>query len=84
MRRWLDDSKDGCIYFSFGSMTRIETFPKHVLDVFYKSFEALKPARVVWKIVKPEILPPGLPSNVLTKSWLQQNEILSSYPIYQQ
>ncbi|XP_058790295.1 UDP-glycosyltransferase UGT5-like isoform X2 [Phymastichus coffea] len=76
VQSWLDESTDGCIYFSFGSMIRIETFPRHILNAFYKSFENVKPVRVLLKITKPEELPPGLPSNVLTRPWFQQIAVL--------
>ena len=58
-------------------MVRIESFPKHILDAFYKSFENIKHVRVLLKIAKPEELPSGLPSNVLVQSWVQQKQVLS-------
>ncbi|XP_058790423.1 uncharacterized protein LOC131663803 [Phymastichus coffea] len=76
VQKWLDESTHGCVYFSFGSFTRIETFPKHILNAFYKSFENIKPVRVLLKIAHPEELPPGLPSNVLTQTWFQQVPVL--------
>ncbi|KAJ8668918.1 hypothetical protein QAD02_000177 [Eretmocerus hayati] len=76
VQRWLDESDQGCIYFSFGSMTRIETFSKDILDAFYRSFENISPARVLLKIAKPEDLPVGLPSNVLIQSWFDQIQVL--------
>ncbi|KAJ8668910.1 hypothetical protein QAD02_000169 [Eretmocerus hayati] len=76
VQRWLDESDQGCVYFSFGSMTRIETFPKHILDAFYKSFANISPVRVLLKIAKPEELPPSLPSNVMTQSWFDQIQVL--------
>ncbi|XP_058810722.1 UDP-glycosyltransferase UGT5-like [Phymastichus coffea] len=76
VQKWLDDSKHGCIYFSFGSMVRIETFPRAVLDAFYASFQKLAPVRVLMKIAKPEVLPPGLPSNVMTQPWFSQLQVL--------
>lgn len=77
MQKWLDESKDGCIYVSFGSMVRLETFPKPIVQSFYGSFKKIAPVRVLMKIAKPEDLIPGLPSNVMTKSWLPQEQVLS-------
>ncbi|XP_001603733.2 UDP-glucuronosyltransferase 2C1 [Nasonia vitripennis] len=74
--KWLDESKDGCIYFSFGSMVRIETFPKPILAAIYATFKNIAPVRVLMKIAKPEDLPPGLPSNVMTQSWFSQLQVL--------
>ncbi|XP_058794059.1 UDP-glucosyltransferase 2-like [Phymastichus coffea] len=76
VQRFLDRSEHGFVYVSFGSMVRLETFPKHVLDVFYGAFAKIAPIRVLMKIVEPEELPPGLPSNVITRSWLPQIAVL--------
>ncbi|XP_058790297.1 UDP-glucosyltransferase 2-like [Phymastichus coffea] len=76
VKKWLDESTEGCVYFALGSMVKIETFPKHVLDVFYKSFQNIAPLRVLLKITNSSELPPGLPSNVLTQSWFQQMPVL--------
>ncbi|XP_012215174.1 UDP-glucosyltransferase 2 [Linepithema humile] len=76
VQKWLDESKDGCIYFTFGSMVRIETFSKELLKTFYTSFEKIAPTRVLIKIAKKEELPPGLPKNVMTQSWFPQITVL--------
>ncbi|XP_076648061.1 uncharacterized protein LOC143356343 [Halictus rubicundus] len=72
VKKWLDESKHGCIYVTFGSMVRIETFPKPVLDAFYTVFEKIAPVRVLMKIAKKEDLPPGLPKNVMVQPWFPQ------------
>ena len=72
VQKWLDASKDGCIYFTFGSMVRIETFPKPLLETFYKVFEKIAPVRVLMKVAKKEDLLPGLPKNVMIQSWFPQ------------
>lgn len=76
VQKWLDDSKDGCVYFTFGSMVRIETFPKEMIEMFYKSFEKIAPTRVLMKVAKKEELLPGLPKNVMTQSWFSQIPVL--------
>lgn len=77
MQKWLDESKHGCIYFTFGSMVRIETFSKELMEAFYKAFEKIAPVRVLMKVAKKEELLPGLPKNVMTQSWFSQIPILS-------
>lgn len=72
----MDESKDGFVYFSFGSMVKIETFPRHILDIFYKSFERISPVNILIKIPNPEELPPGLPKNVHTLPWMPQLKVL--------
>ncbi|XP_035737423.1 uncharacterized protein LOC118448362 [Vespa mandarinia] len=76
VQKWLDESKHGCIYFTFGSMVRIETFPKELMEIFYKAFEKIAPVRVLMKVAKKEELLPGLPKNVMTQSWFSQIPIL--------
>ncbi|XP_020292988.1 UDP-glucuronosyltransferase 2B17-like [Pseudomyrmex gracilis] len=76
VQKWLDESKDGCVYFTFGSMVRIETFPKEIIEQFYASFEKIAPVRVLMKVVKKEDLLPGLPKNVMTQSWFPQKTVL--------
>ncbi|XP_043682853.1 UDP-glucosyltransferase 2-like isoform X4 [Vespula pensylvanica] len=76
LQKWLDESKDDFIYFSFGSMIKIESIPRHILDIFYKSFGKISPVNVLMKITNSEELPPGLPKNVRISSWLPQLKIL--------
>lgn len=72
LQKWLDESTHGCIFFTFGSMVRIETFPKPLLQTFYKVFEKLAPVRVLMKVAKKEDLLPGLPKNVMIRPWFSQ------------
>ncbi|XP_017886230.2 UDP-glucuronosyltransferase 1-6-like [Ceratina calcarata] len=72
VQKWLDESTHGCIFFTFGSMMRIESFPKPVLQTFYKVFEKLAPVRVLMKVAKKEELLPGLPKNVMIQPWFSQ------------
>ncbi|XP_014479876.1 PREDICTED: UDP-glucuronosyltransferase 2B19-like [Dinoponera quadriceps] len=76
VQKWLDESKDGCVYFTFGSMIRIETFSKEIIEIFYKSFKKIAPVRVLMKVAKKEDLLPGLPDNVMTQSWFSQIAVL--------
>ncbi|XP_015113243.1 UDP-glucuronosyltransferase 2B20 [Diachasma alloeum] len=75
-RKWLDESPEGFVYFTFGSMMQIESFPPHVLDILYKSLRKISPVRVLMKIPRPELLPPGLPGNIRTFSWMPQLKVL--------
>ncbi|XP_011171057.2 UDP-glucosyltransferase 2 [Solenopsis invicta] len=76
LKKWMDDSKNGFIYFTFGSMMMIETFPREFLKVLYASLGKIAPVRVLMKIPFPEKLPPGLPKNIYISSWLPQIMIL--------
>lgn len=75
----MNDSKDGFIYFTFGSMVMIETFPHKFLRVLYVSLGKIAPTRILMKIPNPEKLPPGLPGNIYMSPWMPQIKVLSEY-----
>ncbi|XP_023245856.1 UDP-glucuronosyltransferase 2B19-like [Copidosoma floridanum] len=77
LKKWLDESTDGVIYFSFGSMVLIETLPVDTLKSMYETFSKLAPVRVLMRIANEKKLPPGLPSNVLIKQWIPQQDVLA-------
>lgn len=72
----MDESTQGVVYFSLGSMVLIETLPTEQLKELYASFEKISPIRVLVKIVDKSKLPPGLPKNVKTLPWIPQQPIL--------
>ncbi|XP_043467693.1 UDP-glycosyltransferase UGT5-like [Leptopilina heterotoma] len=76
LKKWLDESNEGVVYFTFGSMVRIETFPRNIIDNFYKAFAKIAPVRVLMKIPRKEDLPEGLPKNVHVLPWMPQMKIL--------
>ncbi|XP_023248456.1 UDP-glucuronosyltransferase 2B15-like [Copidosoma floridanum] len=76
VQKWLDDSEHGCVYFSFGSMVKLETFPRPLIQQLYGAFANIAPTRVLLRVVDRELLPDGIPSNVMIKPWLQQMQIL--------
>lgn len=57
-------------------MVRIETFPRNIIDNFYKAFAKIAPVRVLMKIPRKEDLPEGLPKNVHVLPWMPQMKIL--------
>ncbi|XP_033229035.1 UDP-glucuronosyltransferase 2B15-like [Belonocnema kinseyi] len=79
LERWMNESTNGVIYFTFGTMMRIETLPEETLLAFYKSFEKIAPMRVLMKIADNSKLLPGLPENVLTFLWIPQIPVLKHH-----
>ncbi|XP_044019342.1 UDP-glycosyltransferase UGT5-like, partial [Aphidius gifuensis] len=75
-KKWLDESTDGFIYFTFGSFAVTESFPLSTIQAFYKSFAKLAPIRILMKVKQPERLPPGLPDNVKIFTWISQPKVL--------
>ncbi|XP_071554845.1 UDP-glucosyltransferase 2 [Temnothorax nylanderi] len=76
LEKWMNDNKDGFVYFTFGSMVMIETFPREFLRVLYACLGKIAPIRVLMKIPNPEKLPPGLPENIHMSPWLPQIKVL--------
>ncbi|XP_051153798.1 UDP-glucosyltransferase 2-like [Leptopilina boulardi] len=76
LKKWMDDSANGVIYFTFGSMYLIESLSENILLEFYEAFSKISPIRVLMKIANENMLPPGLPENVRLFSWLPQIPIL--------
>ncbi|KAJ4434826.1 hypothetical protein ANN_23397, partial [Periplaneta americana] len=73
LQRYLDNAKQGAIYFSLGSAFKTSSMPQKTLQVFIDVFAQL-PQRVLWKVENVT----GLPENVNTSSWYPQFEILKS------
>ncbi|XP_046736270.1 UDP-glucosyltransferase 2-like [Diprion similis] len=76
LKKWLDDSSDGFIYFSFGSMVQFESFPSADVLEIYAAFAKVAPLRVLLKVANPDKLPPGCPDNVLHLQWIPQVQVL--------
>lgn len=67
-------SRDGVIFFSLGSCIRSIDLPEDKLNAFIETFRSLK-QRVLWKFENETIK--NLPSNVMIRKWLPQNDILA-------
>ncbi|XP_042856816.1 UDP-glucosyltransferase 2-like [Penaeus japonicus] len=73
LAKFIDDSGDaGVIYFSLGSIGQSTDMPREYKDIFLEAFRQL-PQRVVWKYEGDDL---QLPTNVITRSWLPQQDIL--------
>ncbi|XP_012282472.1 UDP-glucuronosyltransferase-like [Orussus abietinus] len=77
LSKWMNESKDGVVYFTLGSMAKIETMPREKILAFYASFAKIAPVKVLMKIWDESLLPPGLPKNVRISSWIPQVPVLA-------
>jgi glucuronosyltransferase len=73
LQKFLDEAKDGVIYFSFGSNVRSDHIPEEKIRAFLEAFTKL-PQKIVWKW-ESDILP-GQPPNMKSGKWLPQQDIL--------
>ncbi|XP_030764408.1 UDP-glucuronosyltransferase 2C1-like [Sitophilus oryzae] len=73
LQEFLDNAKDGAIYFSMGSNLKSKDITEERKKIILKVLGKLK-QKVIWKF-EQEL--PGKPDNILIKSWLPQQDILA-------
>ncbi|XP_029726645.1 UDP-glycosyltransferase UGT5-like [Aedes albopictus] len=74
LQKYLDEAKDGVIYFCMGSNIKSIHFPEEKRNAFLRVFSKLK-QRVLWKFEDETM--PNQPPNLMIKAWMPQNDILA-------
>jgi len=73
LKKWIEDSKDGIVYFSFGSNIQPGLLPADKRDAIFDSFRKLKQRVLVkWNAE----IPPNPPKNCRFEDWVPQQEVL--------
>ncbi|XP_055692925.1 UDP-glycosyltransferase UGT5-like [Lutzomyia longipalpis] len=72
----LDSAKDGVILFSLGSVVQSSKMAQDHLTEIVEAFRALPQYTFLWKYEKSS-LHVEIPSNVIIRKWLPQNDILA-------
>ena len=78
LQNYLDEAKDGVIYFSLGSNVRSDHMSEEKRRVFIEVFSAL-PQNFLWKWEADRL--PGQPPNMKTEKWLPQQAILGNMAV---
>lgn len=73
LKTFLDEAKDGVVYFSLGSNVKSNLLPQDKIRGIMKAFSKLK-VKVLWKFEDDEL--PGKPPNVRIEKWLPQPAVL--------
>nr|QBQ34565.1 UDP-glycosyltransferase UGT362B1 [Diaphorina citri] len=73
IKKFLDESVNGVIYFSMGSIIQGKSFPSDKRKAFLRAFEQI-PQRVIWKWEGENMS--GKIDKILLKSWAPQRDIL--------
>lgn len=73
IEKWINESAQGAIYFSMGSIIKGHTFPEEKRQMFTRAFARL-PQRVLWKWENDTM--PDKPENVMIQKWMPQYDIL--------
>lgn len=73
IQQFIDDSPNGVIYFSFGSIVKMDSFPAKMQNALREAFAEL-PQRILWKY--DGNMMENQPNNVMIKKWFPQRDIL--------
>ncbi|XP_022124068.2 UDP-glycosyltransferase UGT5 [Pieris rapae] len=73
LQNYLDSSKNGVIYLSFGSNVLSSVLPADRIEIFMRVFARLN-YDILWKWEKPEL--PGKSENIKISKWLPQTDLL--------
>lgn len=79
LRKYLDSSKHGVIYLSFGTNVLAGMIPTDKVEIIVKVLSNLQ-YDVLWKWDKEEL--PGKSDNIKISKWFPQSDLLSKYTIY--
>lgn len=71
---FIEDSPQGIIFFSFGSIVKSASLPVHIENAFKEAL-AQVPQKVLWKY---EGEMEDKPNNVMIKKWFPQRDILGT------
>lgn len=73
LQQWLDESSEGVIVISWGSVLRASTLPKEKRDAIVSVLRRI-PMKVLWKWEDDNLS--ALPKNVVMRKWLPQRDVL--------
>ncbi|TRY73509.1 hypothetical protein TCAL_01550 [Tigriopus californicus] len=73
LRNWVDESRQGVVYVSFGSVLNTSIMPEKTRDLFLRVFAQLN-LRVIWKWETGQIA--NVSDNVLLCQWCPQQDLL--------
>ncbi|KAG8318124.1 UDP-glucuronosyltransferase 1-1 [Homalodisca vitripennis] len=73
IKSFIDNAKEGVIFFSLGTFVPAHVMPSKYFQAFVNAFKRL-PQKILWKIELDNI--PGLPVNVKLTKWVPQPTVL--------
>ncbi|XP_045479047.1 UDP-glycosyltransferase UGT5-like isoform X2 [Harmonia axyridis] len=74
LQKYLDESKHGCIYVSFGTTVNSAYLSAEQKEIFTSVFKDMAPMRILWKFDEVNIA--NKPKNVEIRKWLPQQDVL--------
>ncbi|CAH1953717.1 unnamed protein product [Acanthoscelides obtectus] len=79
LKQFLDNAKQGVIYFSLGSNVLSAGLTENLRKVLMEAFSEL-PYQVLWKFEDDKL--PGKPKNVEIRKWIPQQDVLGKVVIF--
>lgn len=76
LQKFLDNAKNGVVYFSLGSHLKSALMPVEKRQMILNAFSKLK-EQVLWKWEEDDL--PGKPENVHTQKWVPQQDVLGIF-----
>ncbi|KAB0792728.1 hypothetical protein PPYR_14689 [Photinus pyralis] len=73
VKRYLDEARQGFIYFSLGSNVKGKDIPADTMNVILATFLEI-PYKILWKYELSDL--PSKPDNVMISKWVSQMEVL--------
>lgn len=77
LRKFLDEAKDGAIFFSLGSNVRFSKMPEETKSAMLNAFKEYPKVRLLMKLDENAVVASHKASDVLIQSWLPQQSILA-------
>lgn len=74
--KFINAGEKGTILFVIGSIFQADSLADDILDKFIEAFRLLPEYNFLWKFESDKIND-RIPKNVMTRSWLPQNDILA-------
>jgi len=75
LQEFIDNAEHGVIYFSLGSVVRMEDLPLSIQNGLKEGFAEL-PQKILWKLESNQQMT-NQPQNVYTRKWFPQYDIIS-------
>lgn len=80
LQEFIDNAEHGVIYFSLGSVVRMEDMPIEIQNGIKDGFAEL-PQKILWKLESDRPIV-DLPKNVMTRKWYPQYDIISENSLF--
>lgn len=79
IKNFIDEAKNGVIFFSFGTTIKASSIPIDKMNIIKRVFSRI-PQRILWRIDNPRVT--SFPVNVMADHWYPQRDILEQKNVF--